>query len=500
MKRLIAALVVIPLLAQEPETIFKTGTRLVQVDVVVQSNGKNVEDLNVEDFELYDNNERQVISVFAVHRIEPPPATPIKPPTGVAYNRPVQTGKEPVSATVILLDGLNTSAEFMAYARLQALKYLDRANRNEAISIYQLTTTLKQLQRFTNDRENLRATVEKWAPTQATVDFWPARIDILSTTFKVLAQSLKDIPGRKKLIWVTTGIPLTETGEHYFDDRSPKILSPIKDLNDANIAIYPLNPRGITARGPGLADPLLNSMIQYAAGTGGKAIYNTNDLAEAMEADIKDTDVTYTLGFYPSDANFEGALHSLRVQVKRGGVEVRYRTSYNDETKPPVITQKALDNTVNAWMMEPTDATAIPIVAFASPVEKSPGYVEVRVAIDPSALKLEHKDGRFVGSFQLGITADVDKKSKGLRQTVTLHLIDQRYAQAVNTGLLIVNQLVANPDTVKDPKKPLPYAMHVVVLDDATGKAGSVRVPITLDPNAAPLANGVRITAKKFKQ
>jgi hypothetical protein len=63
-----------------------------------------------------------------------------------------------------------------------------------------------------------------------------------------------------------------------------------------------------------------------------------------------------------------------------------------------------------------------------------------------------------------------------------------------------VNQLIANPDTVKDPKKPLPHAMHVVVLDDATGKAGSVRVPITLDPNAAPLTNGVRITTKKLKQ
>lgn len=499
MKRLVA-LLAIPLLAQEPETVFKTGTRLVQVDVVVQSNGKNVEGLKVEDFELYDNAKRQTISVFAVHRIEPPPVTPLKPPPGVAYNRPVQTGREPVSATVILLDGLNTSPEFMAYARLQALKYLEHANRNEAIAIYQLTTTLKQIQPLTNDHDQLRSILQWWAPTQSTVDFWPIRIDILTTTFKVLAQSLKDIPGRKKLIWVTTGIPLTETGEHYFDDRSSKILSPIKALNDANVAMYPLNPQGITARGPGMADPLLNSMIQYADGTGGKAIYSTNDLAGAIEADIADTDVTYTLGFYPSDADYKGALHALRVQVKRGGVEVRYRTSYNDETKPPVMTPQNRDATVNAWMTEPTDATAIPVVAFAAPVEKRPGYVDVRVAIDPSALKLEHKDGRFDGSFQLAIAPDVEKKQRGLRQTVTLHLTDQRYAEAVNTGLLIINQLLANPETVKDPKKPLPHAMHVVVLDDATGKAGSVRVPITLDPNAAPLTNGVRITTKKFKQ
>lgn len=500
MKRLLIALMAVQLLAQEPETVFKTGTRLVQVDVVVQSKGKNVEGLNVGDFELYDNDKRQTISVFAIHRIEPPPATPVKPPPGVVANRPVQTGREPVSATVILLDGLNTSAEFMAYARLQALKYLDHANRNEAIAIYQLTTTLKQIQPFTNDRDQLRAILQWWGPTQATVDFWPIRIDILTTAFKVLAQSLKEIPGRKKLIWVTAGIPLTETGEHYFDDRSLKILAPIKDLNDANIAMYPLNPQGITARGPGLMDPLLNSMIQYADRTGGKAIYNTNDLASAIEADITDTDVTYTLGFYPSDANYDGALHRLRVQVKRGGVEVRYRTSYNDEAKPPVITQKALDNTVNAWMEEPTDATAIPIVAFASPVEKYPGYVEVRVAVDPSSLKLEHKNGRFTGSFQLGISADIEKKRKGLRQTVTLNMSDERYQEAVTNGLLVVNQLVANPDTVKDPRKPLPHSMHVVVLDDATGKAGSVRVPITLDPNATPLANGVRVTTKKFKQ
>jgi hypothetical protein len=127
-------------------------------------------------------------------------------------------------------------------------------------------------------------------------------------------------------------------------------------------------------------------------------------------------------------------------------------------------------------MQEPVDATAIPLAAYATPVPNRPGYVEVHITLDPSALQLEHKSGRFNGSIQLAIAPDIGAKAKGLRQTIALHLTEANYTKSIEGGLVFVQQVLGNPAKKNGS---LPKQMHIVVLDETTGKTGSVRVPIT---------------------
>jgi hypothetical protein len=47
----------------------------------------------------------------------------------------------------------------------------------------------------------------------------------------------------------------------------------------------------------------LDTMKILAERTGGKAFYGTNDLSDAIRRAIDDSRVTYTLGFYPADAD-----------------------------------------------------------------------------------------------------------------------------------------------------------------------------------------------------
>ena len=62
--------------------------------------------------------------------------------------------------------------------------------------------------------------------------------------------------------------------------------------------------------------------------TGGKAIYNGNDVAAEIGELMADTDLTYTLGFYPSEEKLDGKFHAITVRVNRPGLDVVAKKGY----------------------------------------------------------------------------------------------------------------------------------------------------------------------------
>jgi len=225
-----------------------------------------------------------------------------------------------------------------------------------------------------------------------------------------------------------------------------------------------------------MGDANLTTMIYFAQKTGGKAIYGTNDVAGEIEAAIADTDLTYTLGFYSTEENRTAKPHNLHVEVKRKGVEVRYRESYSGTGLGTPITPTTRTGTINLSMHEPLEFTEIPVFASATPVADRPGYYDVAVKIDISEFKLEERSGRYKGNFELAIAPDIENHQKGLRQTIALTLTQERLLAAMNDGVTVVNRIRATDNKGKLMSKKL----HVVVMDNATLKTGSVRVPIQL--------------------
>ena len=120
------------------------------------------------------------------------------------------------------------------------------------------------------------------------------------------------------------------------------------EANRANATFYPLDPRGLTAfdepimklgtSGPP-PPPLppsvdrarltarLESLRALAADTDGMAIVQTNDLERGFKRIVADLSSYYLLGYY-SDRRMDGRFHSIRVRVKRPGVQVRARRGY----------------------------------------------------------------------------------------------------------------------------------------------------------------------------
>jgi VWFA-related protein len=197
--------------------------------------------------------------------------------------------------------------------------------------------------------------------------------------FNTLAHYLAGFPGRKNLIWFSGSFPL-----NILPDPTSARPSEISTLDQtefremvnlftkAEVAVYPIDARGLmtqptfSAATPGSTvhanqvrrfDADLNKFSQteaaehammedLATGTGGRAFYNTNNLAAAVSSAIAAGADYYTLSYTPTNAKEDGAYRPIRVEASgvdpTRKLELFYRRGYyaNDASVPPKPTEK----------------------------------------------------------------------------------------------------------------------------------------------------------------
>src|SRR5947209_6401634 len=139
------------------QSVIRVDTRLVQVDVLVRNSGGAVPNLTQQDFQLFENGKPRKISLFTVTRKTAPggKAAPLAP--GVVSNRLERSGAAPASATVILMDVLNTSRQGQYYANLEVMNFLKSMKDSDRVALYSLGRELRVLEEFTNDSARLKA-------------------------------------------------------------------------------------------------------------------------------------------------------------------------------------------------------------------------------------------------------------------------------------------------------------------------------------------------------
>jgi len=109
--------------------------------------------------------------------------------------------------------------------------------------------------------------------------------------------------------------------------------------NAANTSFYPIDPRGLPVFDSPIDQPLplavdasalrtrADSLRTIAENTDGLAMLNNNDLAGSFRKIVNDLSSYYLLGYY-SNGKLDGKFHSIRVRIKRPGVQVRARRGY----------------------------------------------------------------------------------------------------------------------------------------------------------------------------
>src|ERR1022692_1571281 len=138
----------------------------------------------------------------------------------------------------------------------------------------------------------------------------------------------------------TTELP--GTGQSFESD----VARAIRALNEADVAVYPVDARGVTVAAAFQADrssmgkqskpakafsgPDFNyeTLETLAVETGGQAFHHINDLSTAIREAAGEARVSYSLAFSPPAGSLDDTYHRLEVTVKRPDVKLRYRPGY----------------------------------------------------------------------------------------------------------------------------------------------------------------------------
>ncbi len=106
-------------------------------------------------------------------------------------------------------------------------------------------------------------------------------------------------------------------------------------------------PRSIVPSFPNLPSNNQQVLWMLAEGTGGFPILNTNDFLSGLEKIAREQNAYYLLGYAPAESP-EGACHTLKVKVERGGTNVRSRSGYCNVKPPDILAGRPMEKSLEA--------------------------------------------------------------------------------------------------------------------------------------------------------
>src|SRR5271168_3777922 len=248
--------------AQQAQTpsggAIKAETREVRVDVVVtDKKGNYVQDLTTNDFRVYEDDKQQPINSFSF---------------GADPNAPIEAKRHYM---VLFFDNSSMDLGDQPRARAAAGKFIDAyAGPDRVMAIVNFGGTLQFAQNFTMDVNRLKQAVSGISSSSVSPNASASNGGNIATTpgsavnadlpmsglqtglpslgnaegdfgaytlllsLRQLAKGLMPIPGRKSLILFTAGFELNP-------ERFSELTATIDACNKANVAVYPLDVRGL---------------------------------------------------------------------------------------------------------------------------------------------------------------------------------------------------------------------------------------------------------------
>jgi VWFA-related protein len=527
--------------------VFHASSRLVIVDVVVaDGKGEAVSGLTTHDFTVFEDGKPQKIADFSA-RIDPKdPALGARPmllppnqftnmTIGQRFDRPI---------TIILLDMLNSSGTDQAVARQEMIRFLKRLPPGERISLFALGTHLRMMQGFSGNSQTLiRAATALMAKTSphliteaerednaATVDAMTAGLDSasaeavrdslervmseeevfkgterLETTLKAintLTEAVGGYPGRKTLVWLSADFPFrlgpdfaSHGLEHFMRDHSEEIKKTQSALADAQIAVYPIDIRGLATIGFQTSSPhdikitdlqrqsteLYDShgaMNDIARETGGEAYYNTNDIRGAMSQAVADETKYYTLAYVPDNHEWNGKYRKIEVKAAKG-LRLTYRRGYFATEKKELSEEESRQLFQTAMQPYLPEYTMVLMKVKVLAPDATSKLVRIDYAVNARDVSFSDPGDQHEHAVLDFLATAWDKNNQDagrVGKTVRAALPPQSYVQVMKTGIPLHQELELKPGT---------YTLRLGVIDRGSQRIGTVDVPVTV-PNDKP--------------
>lgn len=314
----------------------RSAGRRVSLDVVVtEKSGKAVPGLQQQDFTLLDDKQPQPILTF--HETDEPAADP-----------PMQA--------ILLVDAVNNGFQGVSLQRQQLEKFLrqDSGHLPMPMSLLLLADTSTQLQPVPTSDGNALADALNSSQHGLRIDgrsqgFYGA-VDRLQISLRTLHQLISyegTQPGRKMLIWLSSGWPLlsgpgVQLSAKDQDFLFNNIVELSGALREARITLYSVDSLGVSGtvrnfyyesflRGVTSAKKTENGNLGLqvlAIQSGGQVLTGSNDVASSIVSCMADAKAFYTISFDSPPADHSNEYHSLQVKIGKSGLTARTRTGY----------------------------------------------------------------------------------------------------------------------------------------------------------------------------
>jgi len=480
---------------RSPQT-FRTTTRLVVVDVVAtDEKGSPVKDLKAEDFVVKENDEPQKVVDFSFHQPGGVKVASHQPAPNVFSNEPLYSGNS--SLNVILLDAINTDFSNHAYAQDMLVKYLGTNPTLQPTAVYALENNLRLLHDFSTDPAVLRDAITHYRgigvahlPTvEAAASPFTQRGTFRnvsqgrSAAFRgmiFLAQTLAGYPGRKNLIWISEGFPLSLYPDSVMspeimqiEDYSPIVEKIADELMGAQVALYPISAAGVSKDDQFSAQTAMSSMAQR---TGGKTFFNRNDIDTGVRTSLDDGSTYYTLEYYPANKTWNNKFRHIKVSVSRPGVKLQYRDGYYANNPLTVLGTDTMANEFSQAL--DINAPALTAVSFAAAVlpasPQTQNKMSVVFHIDPHTLSFQQgSDGLQHAELNCVVWA-YPKKGDPIRAeggTITAALSQSDYDKMMKSFFSCLRPLDLKAGQ---------YTLRLGVLDRKSNLIGTLSTPLNV--------------------
>lgn len=486
------------------DEVLRINTNLIQIDAVVtDKHGRHISDLTGADFEIVEAGRVITPEYFSYVPLDSrgienratglPPASDTQrvfafvvsnPIIDFSFSLPGANGGPPVNGSVntqvLAIRGADSARSLLTW-------FVDEQMTNRDLTaIADADVDIGVLSSFTNDRALLHAAIKQVRENASNGRSPSIRVmqtsgglvlqalvkqnlRMIGTLESVVAQ-LERIPGRKIVTLVARGL-LYDSSFLEANVVRERIERLSEKANRARIAIYTLQLKDLSPQGGNYGN---DGLIHLAKETGGRAIFNTNDLRDGFANIVEENRGYYTLA-YNAGPETQRRPHALKIRVKRDGLKVLAR-SQAFATGPQA-------QTVNTSV----GATNFPF-----------DLTEINVDLKPSL-----RNGaapRIVASCTTDLT-QVQSLSKGELQTFSLDMsiqitdpdgrlikkADRRISFDVkNSELGATRGRLFNSEFVAEAANPGFYRLSFAVRDNNSGRMGSVTRFFEVSKSPAP--------------
>ncbi len=525
--------------AQDETPTFRASANLVIVTVFVRdAQGRPVKGLTKDDFVVTENGKPQTLRVFEFQQIEEAAAGEARMTGEEGATQRAAQGQQtgavlPVRyrdrrLIVLYFDWTSLDEEQQVRAKEAAEEWIrTKMTAADLVRIVAFGSRLRVVQDFTGDRDALIEALRKFqtgemselaaegatgteASETAAFAADETEFNVFNTDRKLaaledLARSLAALPEKKAVVYFSGGV--SRTGM----DNEAQLRAAVNAAVRANVSFYPVDVRGLQAEPPGGGATVAtvsgtglfsgqaqgrqrqrsfdtqDTLEMLAADTGGRALFDTNDLALGIQRAQKDIESYYILGYYSSDERRDGQFRRVEVKLApaaqaRVRARLDYRRGYFAEKDFAAFSsydkEKQLEEALLAG--DPVTQLRLALEVNWFRLGRSQYFVPVEVKIPGSEIPLKKQGGAETTTFDF---AGQVKDARGavaatLRDAIKIQLRDEKAGQLGSRSLIYDTGFTLPPGT---------YSMRIVVRENLTGKLGSFDAKFSI-----PDLNGVK--------